>query len=83
MGLRSSALELANLNPQFNFLPLNGYKRPIVAWELIQNLKVLNFLQKINFVIKNYFYNFKVAAKTLYENIYYKISINWNNNKKF
>ena len=33
MGFRSSALELANLNPQFNFLPLNGYKRPIVAWK--------------------------------------------------
>ena len=33
MGFRSSALELANLNPQFNFLPLNGNKRPIVAWK--------------------------------------------------
>ena len=54
-----------------------------MAWELIQELKVLNFLQKINFVIKNYFYNYKFGAKTLYENIYYKISINWNNNKNF
>ena len=33
MGFRSSALELANLNPQFNFLPLNGNKRPLFSWK--------------------------------------------------
>ena len=33
MGFRSSALELANLNPQFNFLPLNNHKKPLFSWK--------------------------------------------------
>ena len=33
MGFRSSALELANLNPNFKFLPLNNQKKPVLAWK--------------------------------------------------
>ena len=33
MGFRSSALELANLNPNFKFLPLNNNKKPLFAWK--------------------------------------------------
>ena len=34
MDFRSSALELANLNPNFKFLPLNNQKRPVLAWKI-------------------------------------------------
>ena len=33
MGFRSSALELANLNPNFKFLPLSNNKKPLFAWK--------------------------------------------------
>mgnify|MGYP001159646085 CR=1 FL=1 len=67
MAFKSDALELANQNPNFKFLPLGGHKKPLFAWKEFypngftieeclehENIKALGVLLGINLICVDY-----------------------------